>query len=169
MELNLGKVGATRQSWSRANLRVQILKIKADHPDTDHDAVVRLLAERIRNDDNLLVAAADYVVTNAEDALQAYERRAKNPPASPPPSEQVTLEKKRQIDEKVEQIKAQVLMLNEIMPNGKRMRFCTGTEMVKMGNERSKEGAVWLRIGKKAGTQLVGQALNEEQVRAMFK
>lgn len=41
--------------------------------------------------------------------------------------------------------------------------------MIVMGNERTKEGAAWIKIGKKAGTKMVGQALNEEQVRAILR
>lgn len=63
----------------------------------------------------------------------------------------------------VERIKAQIVMLDLTMPNGKQMRECTGAEMAKFGNRYQK---IAERVGK---AKLVGAVLDEEQVRAIMK
>lgn len=65
--------------------------------------------------------------------------------------------------ERVEAIKAQIIMLDLTMPNGKAMRECTGAEMAKFGNRYQK---IAERVGK---TKTVGGVLNEEQVRDIMK
>lgn len=65
--------------------------------------------------------------------------------------------------EVIEQIKAQIVMLDLTMPNGKAMRDCTGADMAKFGNRYAKIAA---RVGKSG---VVGEVLNEEQVRDIIK
>lgn len=65
--------------------------------------------------------------------------------------------------EVVESIKAQIVMLDLTMTNGKAMRDCTGAEMAKFGNR-------YQRIAEKVGkAKLVGAVLNEDQVKAIMK
>ena len=157
MELNInGKHGATRQSWSRTGIRTVYRELKSEHPKAGHDRLVRLLAERLREDDEALEAAADYVVTNCEEAENGYKRRAVAPPEQ-------RAKAQAEKDEKVEAIKSQIMLLNLEMPNGKRMRWCTGAEMVRFGG-------AYTRIGKRVGsTKIVGSELSEAQVRALMK
>ena len=63
----------------------------------------------------------------------------------------------------VEHIKAQIVMLDLTMPNGKSMKDCTGAEMAKFGNRYQK---IAEKVGK---AKLVGAVLNEEQVQAIMK
>lgn len=59
----------------------------------------------------------------------------------------------------VESIKAQIVILKLVMPNGKPMGECTGAEMAKFGNR-------YQRVAEKVGkTKIVGDVLSEEQVR----
>jgi hypothetical protein len=60
-----------------------------------------------------------------------------------------------------ESLKSQILLLNQEMPNGKRMRYCTGTEMAHFGRG-------YQRIAKKAGVKMVGQVLDENEVRQLM-
>lgn len=63
----------------------------------------------------------------------------------------------------VENIKAQIVMLDLTMPNGKSMRDCTGSEMATFGSR-------FQRIAEKVGkTKIVGAVLNEEQIKAIMK
>lgn len=63
----------------------------------------------------------------------------------------------------VESIKAQIVMLDLTMTNGKAMRDCTGAEMAKFGNRFQK---IAERVGK---TKTVGQVLSEDDVKAIMK
>lgn len=147
------KYGATRQSWSRLSVRTVYAEIKASNPTATHSALIRLMANRMRDDGDVLLAAADYIVTNCAVAEADYKRR-KGSPSSASTRERVTAT--------VEAIKDQIMLLNLEMPNGKRMRFCTGTEMGKFG-------AAYQRIAKKVGTKLVGSVLSEQNVRALME
>lgn len=65
--------------------------------------------------------------------------------------------------ELVESIKAQIVMLDLTMPNGKAMKDCTGAEMAKFGNRFQK---IAERVGK---AKTVGSVLSEEQVKGIMK
>jgi hypothetical protein len=65
--------------------------------------------------------------------------------------------------DRVEKIKAQIIMLDLTMPNGKAMRDCTGAEMSKFGNR-------FQRIAEKVGkAKTVGSVLSEDQVKTILK
>lgn len=65
--------------------------------------------------------------------------------------------------DRIESIKAQIIMLDLTMPNGKQMRDCTGQEMSTFGN-------CFQKIAEKVGkTKTVGSVLNEDQVRSIMK
>lgn len=155
MELNTGKFGATRQSWSRTSIRVIYAEIKANKPKASHTTLVQLLGQRMREDDDALMAAADYVATNCEEANIGYVRR-----------QQQTREKRADIAEQiastVDAIKNQLLILNMEMPNGKRMRYCTGREVGKFGK-------AYQRIAKRVGSKLVGAVLDEAGIRKLMQ
>ena len=63
----------------------------------------------------------------------------------------------------VESIKAQIVMLDLTMPNGKPMKDCTGAEMAKFGNRYQK---IAEQVGK---AKLVGAVLNEDQVKEIMR
>jgi len=65
--------------------------------------------------------------------------------------------------EAVERVKAQIVMLDLTMPNGKAMRDCTGAEMAKFGNRYQK---IAEKVGK---AKLVGAVLDEATVQAIMK
>lgn len=64
--------------------------------------------------------------------------------------------------EVVERIKAQIVLLDLTMVNGKAMRDCTGAEMAKFGNRFQK---IAERVGK---TKTVGSVLSEDQVKTIL-
>lgn len=65
--------------------------------------------------------------------------------------------------EAVDNIKAQVVLLALIMPNGKAMKDCSGAEMARFGNRYQKIAA---RVGK---NKTVGAVLSEDQVKGILK
>ena len=157
MELNLGHKGATRQSWREKDVRELVVRLIEGHPRATRHDLIRLFKEQMREDDDYLDAAADYVVTNAMNALELAQGRQKR--AQPEAKAKVEAEAKSM----VQTIKDQIIVLNLEMPNGQRMRYCTGAQMEKFGGAYS-------RIGKKVGkTKRVGEVMNEKQVKDMLK
>ena len=156
----VGYHAATRQSWKRDNIRVAIAELRDANPQSTEDRLVQLYAERMKADDDLLQATAEYAVINA---LNSMERKA--PAAStsrPAPAPQERAARAQEVEKMVSSIKEQITLLNMEMPNGKRMRWCTGAEMMKFGG-------AFTKIGKKVGsTKNVGTVLDEKQVRALM-
>jgi hypothetical protein len=157
MELHTGKYGATRQSWSRDAIRVVFQEIKRSNSKASHKILVQLLAERMREDDDALKAAADYIVTACEVAQIGYAERERKT-TTPEQRAEVA----EQIANTAEAIKNQILVLNLEMPNGKRLRNCTGREMAQFGS-------AYQRIAKRVGpTKTVGTVLDEAGVRKLM-
>lgn len=169
MEVNTGYRASTRQSWKKKNVRDLVLSIIWENRGASRKGLVRLVVERLREDDEYLTNAGEYIVDLGLESLDRYEREKKR---RSPKGRVEEAEHERKVKEATERateaMHQRILYLNEIMPNGKRMRFCSGTEMVKMGEEGAKQSAAWVKIGKKAGTKLVGQALNEGQVKKIM-
>lgn len=152
----IAKQAFTRQSWQKDSVRTAVAELREANPRADQPMLVRKFAEKMRTDDSLLDAAAEYVVILA---LNSLERQ---------PSTQTVTSRDRAARAQREEtivavIKEQVMMLNMEMPNGKRMRWCTGAEMMKFGG-------AFQKIGKKVGsTKTVGSVLDEKQVRQFLK
>ena len=154
MEVHESKYGASRQSWDKISIRTIYTEIKAQYPRYGHAALVRLLIDRMILDEEAIEAAADYIVTNLETSIARYTATNKESAAPQKPKVDLT--------PVVEAIKTQILLLNLEMPNGKRMRYCTGAEM-------NNFGMAYRRIAKKVGnTKMVGSVLNEKQVRELL-
>jgi hypothetical protein len=153
------KYAAVKQSWGRSSVRAAYAEIKTANPKARHSTLVRLMAERMLTDDDVLRAAADYIVTNCEEAEAGYVSRRNSTARRPPTPRAVLAEEVRTT---VDAIKEQILLLNLEMPNGKRMRYCTGTEMGEFGK-------AYQRIAKKVGNKLVGSVLNETEVRKLMQ
>lgn len=158
MEVNLGSKAATRQRWDRKIAIQPIIKeLRDEHPRANVDKLVKLLVERLREDDDALVALAEYAVRNALNSLEGYVRRER---AGVMPHQRI--ERAADIAAAAKEAVDRILLLNLEMPNGKRMRYCTGEEMGKFG-------AGYSRIAKKVGkTKCVGQVLDENGVRELM-
>lgn len=152
----VGYHAATRQSWQRDSIRTTIAELRDANPQATEDRLIKLFAERMKEDDDLLNAAAEYAVINAVNSIArttAVRQSAKPEERTARAQQQTML---------VESIKEQIMILNTEMPNGKRMRWCTGAEMVKFGG-------AFQRIGKKVGsTNTVGSVMDEKQVRQIM-
>lgn len=152
----VGYHAATRQSWQRDSIRSAIAELRAENPSATEESLVALFAKRLREDDDLLNAAAEYAVINAVNSI-ARAAVARTPPS---PQERAAIAERQ--SEMVQSIKEQIMLLNMEMPNGKRMRWCTGAEMQKFGG-------AFTKIGKRVGsTKLVGSVMDEKQVRQMM-
>lgn len=153
----VARQAVTHQSWQKDSVRTAVARLREANPHADEARLVSLFAAQMRADDALLDAAAEYVVILAVNSL---ERASALRPVMQP--EQRAARAAQQSDI-VANIKEQLMMLNMEMPNGKRMRWCTGSEMVKFGG-------AFQKIGKKVGsTKTVGSVLDEKQVRQFLK
>jgi hypothetical protein len=159
MEPNLGTRGATRQSWKPESIRQIVKEIQDDHPRAGRDRLIRLLAERISEDDRARDLASEYVIDNCLNVQASYERRDA---ARARPTPQEAAKRASETAERVENIKAQIALLNLPMANGKLARYCTGAELEHVGG-------AWVRVGKKIGkTGILGQKMNETEVHKYF-
>lgn len=163
MEPNLGTKGATRQSWSRDSIRQVFHEIQREYPKAAHDRLVQLMCDRANDERDVLIAAMDYIVTNFTNTQEGYERHAPAIPSPPrPTAEEIAARQQADLEQRAS-IKAQIMLLNLPMANGKLARNCTGKELVEIGG-------AWVNIGKKIGAnKLLGQVLNESQLQAFFK
>lgn len=154
MEMNLGSKAATQQSWDREiTIRAIIKEIQDENPRASEKRLVQLLTDRMRDDDDALIAAAEYAVKNAIGAQQNYASRARY---SPTPQQRA--QREAEIEKAAKAGAAQILFLNFIQPNGKATRFCSGDYIAKLGGG-------WVKVGKKAGKKLVGQVFDEAALR----
>jgi hypothetical protein len=153
----IARQAVTHQSWNKESVRTAVAELREKNPKADDAALARLFAERMRADDKLLEAAAEYVVILAVNSIErSIITRTTNTP-------QARIVREAQQTSVVAAIKEHVMMINMEMPNGKRMRWCTGAEMVNFGG-------AFQKIGKKAGsTKTVGAVLDEKQVRQFLK
>jgi hypothetical protein len=149
MDLNLGTKGATYQSWHGDAIRVIFREIQQEHPRADEKRLVKLLTERIAKEPDAAKAAAEYIVKNMMNVQRAY--------AKPKSSEQRSKDKV-EIETIVTDRVQKFLLLNYQMPNGKRYRHCSGTYVATLGG-------AYKRVGKKAGSKLIGEVFDENSLR----
>lgn len=144
----------TQQSWQKDSVRTAVADLRTANPRADDTRLASLFAERMRVDDALLSAAAEYVVMLAVNSIQRAQ--AAQPTVRPEKNRAAAT---AQQDAVMANVREQIILLNMEMPNGKRMRWCTGAEMLKFGG-------AFTKIGKKVGTtKIVGQVMDEKQVR----
>lgn len=151
MEINLGHRGATGDSWRLKSVRNLFADLIAKHPDASEVKLIDMCAERIRDDEEYALAAAQYIVRNA---LEAREKQARQ--------RSIAIQRPREQPALVASIKEQIMLLNLEMPNGKRLRYCTREEVAKWGKG-------YERMAKKMKPrQMVGQAFDEAQVKSIL-
>lgn len=162
-ELNIGKIGAIRQTWRDKSVREILVDIIAESPNGPLSKWRSAFREAIRADDDYFNAVCDYAFDNSVKAIQ--EAQSREAPSATKVAERA---EKRAVEarehaERVQSIKDQIILLNQEMPNGKRMRYCTGREMATFG-------AGYQRIAKMVGPNaMVGSKLNEQQVRKAMR
>ena len=160
MEAHLGTRAATRQSWNRDSIREIFHELQRQHPKADNDRLTKLLYERVVDDETAGMAACAYIVKTMSNAQESYERNKPEPPARPT-AEEIAARQEADVVQRAS-IKAQILLLNLPMPNGKLARNCTGAELIEIGGG-------WIKVGKKIGVRsILGQSLNEEELRKLI-
>jgi len=157
MNMDLHAKGASFIAMaSEHNPRDLVVELVKKNPEADRKQLFVTFREMLdESGDDYKRAVEWYFFVNMYDYLVTSRR------AVPDPVERA--EARVQQRERIEAIKAQIVMLDLQMPNGKKMRDCTGAEMAKFGNR-------YQRIAERVGKgRLVGSVLDEDQVRAIMK
>lgn len=161
MDMHTGYLAATRQTWRVKTVRELVAEIIRENDAADEARIRREFRERVKDDNEYFLAVADYAFDAAWRALTTH----RNSPTAEDralKAERVAADAK-EYARKVASIKDQVMLLNLEMPNGKRMRFCTGSEMAEFGK-------AYTKIAKRVGsTKLVGSVLSEQDVRRLLR
>jgi hypothetical protein len=178
--LEIGKTGASKQSWRSPGPRA-LLKTMLDEAKDPHngkvlfkDFLAAVLPESVRNafdDDDAaqrMTAIIEYWFTNNyASMIHAYPR--------PGDDKRTAVEKQKRaikqqalreaVREKIQE-KAEILLLEWAMPNGKPVGDCTGKEIRQFGNKV----APWVAkiAAKVTATQIVRDVLSETDVRKMW-
>jgi hypothetical protein len=158
MEMNLGVRGATGDSWRLKSVRNLFATLIDSHPQATETQLVDLCVQRILDDEEYALAAAQYIVRNALQAQEDQKRRTQSNKPAP-----VIAAERQEREAKIQQIADQIMLLNQEMPNGKRLRYCTREELAGFNKGYDK------MIKKMKPGQMVGQAFSEDQVKEIMK
>lgn len=142
-------------------VRGELLDLIRSNPRKGQDSLFREFIALIDSNDEYRESVYRYFFTNAFDSIQK-ELRAEKSPSTLAASMATRLERQEAIAEGVKRTVNQLVLLMLTMPNGKAMRYCTGKEMGTFG-------AGYAKIAKRVGTKVVGQVLNEEEVRKLME
>jgi SpoVK/Ycf46/Vps4 family AAA+-type ATPase len=157
--LEVGKLAATRQTWKRNTVRELVAEIMSEKPGGDERQWRKAFRDAVEQDEEYLIAVCDYAF---DAAMHARERQSVRPPTS---AEQKAVAAQQRATAAVDHaklvsaIKEQIILLNQEMPNGQRVRFCTLDYMWRLGG-------AYRRVGKQGSRKLVGQTYSEETYRA---
>jgi hypothetical protein len=133
----------------------------------DASGLIDALTERLEHDHDALASASAFIVLALLTGSETAEaRRATNQPTEVRRSSQPTIEQRRHRREQARQEAKAIAsryMLDLLMPNGKRMKDCSGAEMRGFG-------VAYSRIGARVGwNRLVGDVLREAEVRTLLR
>lgn len=159
MEMNIGHHAATRQSYrDETSMKEFVTRLRDEYPEAGVDEIIRRFAERARGDDHYLNAAVEHSVLNTWNSMERLLRQSIQRPAP-----HIAAAAKQERETKIQAAVEQIMLLNQEMPNGKRLRYCTREDI-------SKWSAGYERMAKKMKPgQMVGQTFNEDQVKEILK
>lgn len=156
MDVQVGRLAATRQTWRQKAVRDLLADVIASHPKAREDQLRSEFHRAAREDEDYFEAVCDY----AFDAAMRARSQQKEPPTAA--DRAVALARKAEEAhahaEKVAYIKEQIILLNQEMPNGQRARHCTLDYMFRLGG-------AFRRVGKKGSKATVGGTYSEAEYR----
>jgi hypothetical protein len=199
MSLNLNheesprrQYGATMLRWKGSSVFALMKRVFDENKTAGKDEVARRFGQALlRGDDDLIMDAATYMVTNnwqalvggenaerlQERAISAMSQPDKEPATTEAPARPYVPRTPRPPQPSVDPVEAkaareakisaaadaikQIVLMDQIMPNGKKRGDCRGTELVKFGGAD-------IKIGKKAGAKLVRTIYDENDLRKAF-
>jgi len=147
-----------------------LIDLVRENPKLDKELLFERFQQAISEDAEYLEAIQRYFFINNYNAVmtelrgEAAEGQRSTgfaAPATVATSMARRIEREATVSAGVERATRQIALLFLTMPNGKAMRYCTGTEMAKFG-------AGYAKIAKRAGSKTVGEVLNEDEVRKLM-
>jgi hypothetical protein len=150
--------GTARHGGHRDDIKIIVDQIHAEHPRVGENVLIRLVEKRLRQDDDALRAAAEYIVETTLEARHKLDQRLNRRPASPQQNELARAATAAIVDATAKK----VLLLALIMPNGLPMHANSGKDMASYGH-------AFRRIAARLRPdELVGNVLTEADVAALM-
>jgi hypothetical protein len=137
------------QSFAKDNPRALLFQIMTDNPQASRDEVFDLCLAAVEDNPAFIEPIVEYWFVNNYRIFYS-NGNSNSHDRSRQPSRMM-----------IDSIKAQISLLNIVLPTGKTLGESTGTECVKLGG--------WLsRIGQEAGKQIIAEVFSEQQLRDLL-
>jgi hypothetical protein len=161
-DINLGMTGAKRQTWNEANPRALLEVLIAEHPGASRTRLLKLFRARLKEDDgeDYVDVIVEYWFTNNIRSMTSSltdEERKEKAAARKRKVDALAAELKKRIE-----VKAQIVLLDMVMPSGKPLRDSTGAECKLAGG--------WLArlASRMQPDELVGENATEEDLQNLY-
>jgi hypothetical protein len=143
----------------RQDVRQAVEKLRRRYP-RDGDRLAKALVDTLLDDRDLLLDVARFVIEKIAAVTETRQRMSR---AAPSPRERAARKVSEQAAVKEIAAKVKMLVLDTIMPNGEKLRFCRGSEVAQWG-------AGFSLIAERVGPDcLVGEVLCERDVAELLR
>jgi len=147
---------ASRRTSSKNVMELLIRLIEAN-PKAGTELLFLKWSDAVKDDEDYLDAALRHCFTN----LLASVESGRPKPSRSKPSAARTAEQRRQAVEDLKQQARTAVILDFIMPNGKKLRDCTGAYAAQLG------GAISRIAAAVKPNQIIGKVLSDEQAQRL--
>jgi CheY-like chemotaxis protein len=156
--------GATIQSWKASNPRELLAFVVNGNDGKSRDELLHLFNRAVRENDEILDTLIEYWFNNNFKSLERLSEPSQREALKRARDEKAS-EFRAAINDAVER-KARIMLMDIMMPNGKRLRACTGDEC----RELSKSTGRWLAAVSREmkPKQKVGEALTEDRLHELW-
>jgi hypothetical protein len=168
IHVDTGTYGAKRQSFHDASPRGLLEKVVRQHPNADQDELEEahweLMVKQIKAGNLEFVKAmhAYWFAPNLRSLIRFSEQqrnlKRNQAKASAIATAKAASTKAKSVFESI----TRIVILDLVLPNGKKLRDCTGKDCAKAGGLYAKIA------GRVKPNQIVGQVLTEDQIRKMW-
>ena len=170
IQTTIGVYGAKHQSWQPANPRDLLKRIIGKNPKADKNELMGLFREAVEDDPKIISVIVEYWFVNNYQSLMAPRSAASSKADIALRREAITASLKAKAAAMIEKkaiVKAKIILLNMVMPSGKKLRDTTFAECA----ELSERMGQWLSDLSVMGApnQKVGCVLTEDKVRQVYE
>jgi hypothetical protein len=159
--------GATFQSWKASSPRELLASIVNGNDGKSRDELLLLFNRAVRENDKILDTLIEYWFNNNFKSLKRLSEQPEpsQREATKRAKDEMAAELRAAVNDAVER-KARIMLMDIMMPNGKRLRACTGDEC----RELSKSTGRWLAAVSREmkPKQKVGEALTEDRLHELW-
>jgi hypothetical protein len=157
--LDAVRQGAKLQSYSDDDPRPMLLHLTQQYPDASDNELFDLFVEALNGHPQRDGFLQTIIRSWARNTLTSIRRTQRSRRSST-----------KSARAKVAERTAKVLVLNLVMPNGKRLGDCTGAECLRMSAESSLLGKRLAKIGKRVPPrQQVSKVLDNDEAAALWR